>query len=108
MSVIQLNNGEIHNVFELKDIKDLVDYEVYEFIVENTIKIQQEENEDTMYELNNEIHELENETEELKESMNWVYNHLNDLLEDMEEMHIEENDREDIIKYIKDCKSSLD
>lgn len=105
MSVIQLNNGEVHNVFELKDIKDLVDKEVYEFIIENTAI---EDNEE-LHEARVEIDDLESELGSNEERMRWVYNHLDDLLCDLDDIRIEcEEDYDKIVRYIEECKSSLE
>lgn len=103
ISVIQLDNGEVHNIYELKDIKDFVDNDVYKFIEEIVGDIEDEREEmEISYELQNEIDDLNNEIHELEENINWTYNHLDDLLDKVEEISLSE-----LVENIKEYMNTL-
>lgn len=101
--VIQLDNGEVHNIYELKDIKELVDREVYNFIEETVGDIEEDREEmESSYELQDKVDDLELELHELKESINWTYNKLDDLLDEIEDVNLSE-----LVNQIKECMNSL-
>lgn len=100
MSVIQLDNGEVHNIYELRDIKEFVDREVYDFIEENTIELKDDY--EDINELYGEIDNLKGEVSSLEDSSDYCYNKLDDLYECIDDFN-----REEIKKQIKNCMNML-
>lgn len=87
--VIQLDNGEVINIYKIEEIRDYVDDELYKFILDqgNTLDLA---NLERIHELEVELEDAHTEMNCIQESLDSTKSIIDDIIDDIDDLSTEE------------------